>query len=139
MLAARLFQRVRRTIARHAFPGALPGQHTDGGREVLRGPEQPAVDVGARLRRLRIDRLARHLLGQVLHDGARFPQQEIAIGQHGHFAVRVQFGQAAAVVRIHQVDFGQFQRQAEVDRRHQGTTGIRRHGVVVQAHDRWLR
>src|SRR6185437_16962850 len=71
--AAADFGRIGRAEGEHALDDVLPVENADGRREMLRAPEEPAVDVGACAGLRRVERLAWSLVGQVLHDGMRFP------------------------------------------------------------------
>jgi len=73
-----------------------------------------------------------------LHDRARFPQDEVAVDQHGQLGVRIDLAEAAAVVLAGQVDLDEVELDAEVVGRQQHAAGVGRVVVVVELHGRLL-
>ena len=92
---------------------------------MLRTPEQPAVHVRPGFRVGRVQRLAGCFIRQVLHDGARFPQVEITILQHGNAVVGVHVEELRQMlVAFLQVDEHQFHGGFELQGGHGGGPGV---------------
>src|SRR5580698_3493360 len=75
-IAAFQLHRVGSAPADHLLHQVLVEENADGRGEVLSGPEQPTVHIRTGTGVGRIKTLARCLIRQILHDGARFPQVE---------------------------------------------------------------
>jgi hypothetical protein len=113
----------------------LPIENADTGREVLRTPEQPTTGVGARANVGRVKGLSRSLLGQILNDCARFPQDEVAVLENGILVIRVEFSKPRiSLFSFGQVDDHKLNRYAEVLGHQGGRACVRRHRMVVKAH-----
>jgi hypothetical protein len=116
---------------------ALEIQVAHGRREMVGAPEQPAIDVGPRLRRRRIQPLSRRELGEVLHDRMRFPQEELAVLQHRHAVVGIELQERRlTLLAVLQIDDDELDGHTEFEGGHDGAAGVERERVMIKTHRR---
>ncbi len=105
-------------------------------REVRRIPELPARHVGARLLVARQQPGFRLLRRQVLHDGPRLGEHEVAVHQRGDGAVRVERQVVGALVlTLREVELLLVELDSQDGGSESNATDVGRQRIVVELHD----
>src|SRR6185295_4939496 len=96
----------------------------------------PAHDIGARARIVRPERVGL-LLGEILHDGGRLPELEIAVDQRGRASSGIERQVVALTLRpFGQIDEDDIERDPEMVRGGEHFPGIGRWGKAIELHGR---